>query len=676
MEKELPQMTDRSRRFGLAHVLFVLLFTGLAPNPARARGLQCVLLPEIFKIYLGSHYEKHQLNDELKTRTIEQYIRSFDGSRMMLLEADRKKLEDSLKSQFAVIFQGDCPLLQEVANVAIQRAKENLDFVKKTMADPKYKIDETAELDMDSERRGYFKTAADREAFLKKFISFQILNTTLSGASMKEAKKQLVHRYELIVKRLGERKGEELINLFANAFASALDPHSSYLSKKNLEEFEIQMRLSLEGIGAVLSSEDGYTVVEEVMPGGGADRSKQIQPKDKILAVAQSGKTPINVMDMDLSDVVRMIRGKKGTKVTLSILRQKGAKTDRFDVTIVRDKIAMKDQEAKLTLETRKHDGKDVKLGVIELPSFYGEGRNGEKSAYKDIKKLLEQANKDKVQGLVLNLWRNGGGLLDDAVRISGLFIKKGPIVATQNTRRQVDPLADDDESVAYSGPLVVLTSRLSASASEILAGALKDYKRALIVGGDHTFGKGTVQVVNPLPGELGAIKVTTGMFFLPSGVSTQHQGVSSDVALPSIYSQDNVGEKELDYSLKSQTIKSFIGNDANVKEGSGHWNPVDGSLVSKLGKLSKERVSKSDKFAEIQKDIDALAKNKRLVKLAEIRSKDAESKKKKKKENSRRADEIKDAEAPYVNEALNILMDMVADQPAPATTTAKASEN
>ena len=476
-----------------------------------------------------------------------------------------------------------------------------------------------------------------------------------------------------------------MLTNFVDAFSFALDPHSSYFSADRLEDFKIEMNLSLEGIGASLSSQDGYTVIEEVIPGGAADRSKLLEPKDKIIAVRQdNAQPPVNVIDMELRDVVKLIRGKRGTKVNLTVLRQ-GEKTQRLEIAIVRDKIDLKDQAAKHTVETFKVGGKSYRYAVIDLPSFYGDTEKGLRSSYEDMKKILVQIKKEKVDGVVLNLSRNGGGLLEDAVRISGLFIKEGPVVATQNMRRGVEILADEDDSISYSGPLVVLTSRLSASASEILAGALRDYHRAVIVGGDRTFGKGSVQAVIPIPrGNLGAIKVTTGMFFIPGGQSTQFLGVAGDVVLPSTLQNDNIGEKSLPNALPPQKIPTFAGTNANFEiTNSNYWAPVTPEEIKVLAKNSSTRVDASAKFKEIRHDMDDLEKNRGVIRLADFMKKSEEEKKKEKADKaasakSKRKEKRDESDKPYLQESMSILSDLISMRhqiPASSTTVAPAKK-
>lgn len=654
-------------------VLLAVSWLGIFASTASAITLQCQLVPQLIEVYLKYHYAKNTLSEEVKKRTVEQFIRSLDPTKTLLLEADVTKLRSQLPSLFSQMPQGDCHLLTDANALLVTRAREDEAFIKKFLDDD-YKLDETTQLITDPEKRGYAKTAGERMELLKKVAHFQISNYLLTEMTLAEAKKSLIHRYELITKRLSERKLENELESYTGAFARSLDPHSDYLSPESMEDFRIAMGLSLEGIGATLSSQDGFTVIEELIPGGSAERVKLLRPKDKIIAVAQEGKRAESVIDMDLREVVKKIRGKKGTKVTLTILRQ-GETTETFDVTILRDKIDIKEQAAKITYETRKVGDRTVQVGVIDLPSFYGTHETGGRSSYRDVKKLLEEARARKVDGILLDLSRNGGGLLDHAVTISGLFIKKGGVVATQSSDKQIEVLADEEDDVAWSGPLVVLTSRFSASASEILAGALRDYRRAVVVGGDHTFGKGTVQVLADLPMGLGAMKVTTGMFFLPGGASTQQRGVASDVQIPSVFNNEEVGEKTMDNSLPPQTIKAFLSPDANGK-GMQRWQPVSDSVLPLLAQKSRERVSKEPKFAEIRKEIKEAAKNKGVIRLADIRKKaEAENRKDKRAEKTNRkarTEKLDDLTAPVLAESVNIVADLVVAAPGTGQATAR----
>ena len=656
-------------------LLLILLLILLLPiSSSIAENITCSSLPLLKGEFLANHYAMKNMTGEIKTHAVDQMIKSIDPSKTLLYESDLERLRPVLQDVFACMHDCDCASLKPLYDVLVARARENEAIVKKILGS-NYRLDETMELDIDVNKRPYVKTTAEKHALLRKVVQFQIENVLLAGTDMAEAKKKQIHRYELQTKRVIERNPEKLITSAAEAFALALDPHTRYLSPENLEDLRIQMQLSLEGIGAMLNNDNGFTVIEELIPGGGAERSGLLKPKDKIIAVTPERGKPVDVIDADLRDVVKMIRGKKGTKVTLTILRQ-GEHTNRFDATIMRDKINIKEQEAKITYETRTVNGRKYNFGVIDLPSFYGDEKEN-KSCYEDVKNLLAEARRQHVDGIVLDLSRNGGGLLTEAVQLAGLFLGEGGIVATKDSRGQVKILVNgsaasgmkgDKRKVVtfpaesarslYTGPLVVLTSRLSASASEIVAGALKDYHRAVIVGSDRTFGKGSVQVLNPLPRDLGGMKVTTALYFLPGGKSTQKMGVEADVQLPTWFILKDVGETSLDYPLPVQEITPFLGVPGKKAL---LWKPVEQPLLAKLAASSKFRVAKDAKFAEIIKNNKEAAGKKGVIRLADLRKEMKKNGGDKKKETpTELKKKAREQYVPFVKESVNILLDMV----------------
>jgi carboxyl-terminal processing protease len=645
--------------------LLILLLILLLPLSSVAENLTCSRLPMLMEMFLDNHYAMKDMTGEINTHAVNQMIKSLDPSKTLLYESDLERLKPALRGGvFAIMQAGDCMALQQVYDMLVARARENEAIVKNILGTD-YRLDETVELNVNVDKRPYVKTTAEKHALLRKIVQFQIENALLTGINLAEAKKEQIHHYELQTMRIVEHNPERLITSAAEAFALALDPHTKYLPPENLEDLQIQMQLSLEGIGASLSSDNGFTVIEELIPGGGAERSGLLKPKDKIIAVAQEGEKPVNVIDMDLRDVVKMIRGKKGTQVTLTILRH-AERTNRFNVTIMRDKINLKEQEAKIDYETRTVDGRQYRLGVIDLPSFYGDEKENI-SCYEDVRKLLAEAKRQHVDGIVLDLSRNGGGLLEEAVRFAGLFLGKGGVVATKNNSEQVTILANgsaasgtegdkrkvitisaEDPRAVYTGPLVVLTSRLSASSSEIVAGALKDYHRAVIVGSDHTFGKGSVQSLMPLSWDLGGITVTTALYFLPGGKSTQKIGVEADVRLPIWFILEDIGETALDYPLPAQAITPFLGVTADAVP---LWKPVERPMLAELAARSKARVAKDAKFAE----------KKGVIRLADLRKEMEEEGDGKKKETpTELKQKARDENAPFVNESVNVLLDMV----------------
>ncbi len=663
---------------GFRRLLLLLILILFLPVSSAAETLTCGRLPVLMDSFLANHYALRSMTPEIKTQAVDQMTKSLDPSKSLLYQSDVDRLKPALLGLFAGMHGGGCDALQQVYDLLVLRARENESIVKEILG-PDYRLDETAEMNINVSKRPPLKTEAEKRELLKKIVQFQIESALLAGIDLAEARKQQVHRYELQTMRTAERTPQKLIASFAEAFARALDPHTSYLSPEDFEDLQIHMKLSLEGIGAVLSSDNGFAVIEELIPGGGAERSGLLMPKDKIIAVAQEGEKPVDVIDMDLRSVVRMIRGRKDTTVTLTILRQ-GERTNSFAATIVRDKIDIKEQEAKIAYETRTANGRQYRFAVIDLPSFYGDEK-GQKSSYEDVKSLLAEAGR-QVDGIVLDLSRNAGGLLSQSVRIAGLFLDKGAIVATKDGRGKVTILANgsaaaglegdrrtvmtypaEDHRALYTGPLVVLTSRLSASASEIVAGALKDYRRAVIVGSDHTFGKGSVQELSYLPGGMGMMKVTKALYFLPGGTSTQKMGVEADVRLPMRFTLEEIGETELDNPLPVQAIAPFLGAPAGTNA-SPAWKPLERRLLMNLAERSKARVAADVKFGEILKNNGEAAAKKGVIRLGDLRKeREKENGVKTKETPSELRKKARDQYAPYVNESVNVLLDLAALQ-------------
>lgn len=602
-----------------------LVVVAACTRQAEGADLACHDLPDVLKSYWQHHYTEGRLSQALRERTEARFLELVDPSKTYFLAPELPQLRRYVSEVHDGMRRDACDGLSRVFAVVLDRAEEDLEFVR-GMLGPSYKIDDKVELQLDPDERGAPPTQKARLALLEKLVHFQMSNYLLGGVKLPKAKKQLIHRYELVVKRLGERRSK-MPEVYAEAVASAMDPHSAFMSQDTLEDFQIHMRLSLEGIGAALTPDNGFTVIESLIPGGQAEKSGKLQPKDKIIAVRQEGGEPVSVIDMALRDVVKLIRGKKGTKVTLTILRE-GDETERFDVTIVRDKIDVKEQAAKINYDKVFSGKKSYKVATLELPSFYGGGAGEGRSSYHDVRRLLMQANRRKVDALVLDLTKNGGGLLEGAVQISGLFIRKGAVVGTKDAQERFEVLEDEDAAVYYSGPLVVLISRASASAAEILAGALKAYGRAVVVGDKQTFGKGTVQALIPLPRALGAIKVTTGMFFLPSGQSTQQRGVAASIELPTLFGGYDLGEASLEHSLHPQSVSPFLSRTVNFDEGRQRYQPVSGETIQVLSRRSLKRRKGNKDFAALKAYLAERANKKdKSVRLGELRA-EAKSKK------------------------------------------------
>lgn len=630
--------------------------------------LKCQYIPHIENGFLSQHVKFSKRDNALQEKVVTQYLKRLDPSKIYLLKSDVDELTKSLSKIFDKIQNKDCGILREAQKVVVKRVQERTEAAKKFLG-PDYKFDPKVEFVFDPDKKNYPANNAEADEFLKKYIHFQISNYLATDMKLPEAKANVIKGWDRILKRVSEVKDDELNGGYLESFARALDPHSDFMPRDNNEDFKISMSLSLQGIGATLSSQDGFTVVEDLVPGGPAARSGLIDPQDKIIAVGQDGGPMENVIEMELRDVVKKIRGKKGTKVRLTLLRKKGDGKTRVDINLVRDEIKLEDQAASLSTIDREVGGKKLKLGIINFPSFYSDARRGGRSSAADLKKLIAEARTKKLDGLVLDLSTNGGGSLEDAVKVAGLFFAKGNVVkqSSRDDAREEITLADQDATVDWPGPLVVLTSRVSASASEIVAGTLKDYKRAVVVGSDHTFGKGTVQSVIEIPpqsGELGALKVTVGMFYTAGGNSTQHRGVDADVVIPGAYDTDEVGEKSLDYSLPPSKISAFLSPEANVKEGPGAWPTIQANWIPVLAEKSKIRVDKNDEFKKIVEELAKAKKAGKVIKLAEVmKDKEKSEKEKEKKKSVRHNKAERDKEylkRPDILEATNVLLDLI----------------
>lgn len=648
-----------------------LISVALFAAPAFAQKeleLQCRYLTHIEQGFLSQHVKYAKRDQALQDKVVDQYIKRLDPTKVYLLKSDVDEMKKSLSKIFEKIQNKDCAPLQEVQKILAKRVKERTEFAK-TFLGKDYKFDNKTEFVFDPDKKAYPANAKEAEDFLKKYIHFQVSNYLATDMKLDEAKANVLKSWERALKRVDEMKDEELFAGYLESYAKGMDPHSDYMPRDNNEDFKISMSLSLQGIGATLSSQDGFTVVEDLVPGGPAARSGLVQPKDKIIAVGQDKGPMENVIEMELRDVVKKIRGKKGTKVRLTILRKASEGKDRQNIVLTRDEIKLEDQAASLSVIDKEVGGMKKKIGIINFPSFYSDARRGGRSSAADLKKLVAEARAKKLDGLVLDLSTNGGGSLEDAVKVAGLFFGKGNVVkqSSRDDSRGEITLADTDATVDWSGPLVILTSRVSASASEIVAGTLRDYKRAVVVGSDHTFGKGTVQSVIEIPpqtGELGALKVTVGMFYVAGGNSTQHRGVEADVVIPGAFDSDDVGEKSLDYSLPPSKIPAFLSEEAFVKEGPGAWTQISADWIKTLAEKSKVRVSKSEDFKKIVDELNKSKENGKTIRLSEVmKDKEKREKEREKTRSARYNKEERDKEylkRADIQEATNVLLDLI----------------
>jgi len=670
----------RSRHWAPALALLTALLAPGAPEAVRPGAeITCADIPDFTELFFSKHLRVQQLSEEIRNQTARKFLQNLDPQRLLFLEHEAKFLEQELGVLFQETSAGDCSRLLALREEVVARNLEIERFVKDYAGAADYALDESVELIADPDERGHPQDRAAREALLRVLVHFQIADYLEDELSLDQAQERLLHRYQLRTRRAREITEQDLYSAFLDTFARTLDPHSSYFSPDFFEDFQIQMQLSLEGIGVALGEEDGYSIVRRIIPGGATDRSKALQPDDRIVSVAEADGEAVDVVDMALRDVVRLIRGKKGTLVRLGV--QRGA--ERLQVAIVRDKVDLEQQAAKMRIEEMQVEGHSLRLAALDFPLFYGgTGRPGERLGSRDLLRLLQEARGEQVDGLLLDLSSNSGGVLEDAVRITGFFLCRGNVVAVQNTMspRSLEVYTDPSPckkrhgpGILYKGPMVVLTSRISASASEILAGAMQDYGRAVVVGDGHTFGKGSVQTVFPFQQktagrDLGAIKLTTGLYFRPSGASTQLRGVESDIVLPSLFASDRFGERASENALPAQSIPPFTG------KGAGGYQPIGGELLAELARRSAARVADDPDFEEIREKIAEREADDGILRLGEII---AERREKRAAEEAEKAEEAETAETelaqesegaedddedptPQQQEALRILADLV----------------
>ncbi|PWB36078.1 tail-specific protease [Pseudomonas sp. SDI] len=512
------------------------------------------------------HYSKPPLNDARSVIIYDSYIKLLDPSRSYFTASDIAEF-DKWKTQFDDFLKaGNLDPGFTIYKRYLDRVKSRLDFTLAELNKGVDKLDFSAKetLLVDRKDAPWMKNEAELDDLWRKRVKDEVLRLKIAGKETKAIQELLTKRYKNQLARLDQTRAEDIFQAYINTFAQSYDPHTNYLSPDNAENFDINMSLSLEGIGAVLQSDNDQVKIVRLVPAGPAAKTKQVAPADKIVGVAQGDKEMVDVIGWRLDEVVKLIRGPKGSVVRLEVIPASNAPNDQTSkiVAITREAVKLEEQAAKKSVLNLKQDGRDYKLGIIEIPAFYLDfkafraGDPEYKSTTRDVKKLLTELQKEKVDGVVIDLRNNGGGSLQEATELTSLFIDKGPTVLVRNSDGRVDVLEDENTGAFYKGPLALLVNRLSASASEIFAGAMQDYHRALIIGG-QTFGKGTVQTIQPL--NHGELKLTLAKFYRVSGQSTQHQGVLPDIDYPSVIDTKEIGESALPEAMPWDTIRPAI---------------------------------------------------------------------------------------------------------------------
>lgn len=532
-------------------------FKTLTPEP-----LHQMVFTTALQLVASYHYQKPQINDQFSSNALDNYLADLDPSKVYFLQSDVAEFEKYRYILDETIFSGDVKPGFEVFNKYQQRLQERINYALFLLTDSANFDYSTVDSFMtDRENASYTNTIEELNNLWQKKLKYECLSLKSQGKDFKTYSETIRKRYDNLLKLASKTKSEDVFQVYVNAFTGLADPHTNYYSPRASADFNTQMSLSLEGIGATLQTESEYTKIREVVKGGPADKSKKIHAGDRIVGVAQGDSDIVNVVDWRLDDVVSLIRGKKGTIVRLEIIpaSEPGNKTKIIEIK--RDKIVLEDQSAKSSIKLVTRNGKKYKYGVISLPAFYidfAAARKGDpnyKSTTRDVKKLIAELKKQKVDGLIIDLRNNGGGSLQEAVELTGLFIKTGPVVQVKDGAGGLKDEVDRNPEEFCDGPVAVLVNRFSASASEIFAAAIQDYGRGIVLG-EKTFGKGTVQNMVSLnefiqdQKPLGEVKLTIAKFYRVTGSSTQHRGVIPDVEFPSVYANKQFGEDASKYAL------------------------------------------------------------------------------------------------------------------------------
>jgi carboxyl-terminal processing protease len=580
------------------------------------------------KSYLErEHFLRKPIDDEIASRWFDTFLAALDPLKIYFLQSDIDSFAEKKTSLDDLVRRGDVNFAYEVYDRFLERVDERIPIVE-ALLKQKLNFNQKESIVIDRDTAVWAKTQAEVHDKWRRRIKYDLLVQKMEKVGPQEARKKLLRRYTSFAKRMHQMNADELLETYLSSLTSSLDPHTSFMSPGTLENFEITMRLQLDGIGASLKGEDGYTTVAEIVPGGAADKDGRLKKKDRIVGVGQGAEGEmVDVVDMNLNNVVKLIRGKRGTIVRLKVIPVGQTVPTVYD--IVRAKIELNDSAARgeIIEEGMKPDGSPYRIGVINLPSFYmdmaaaRQGQADYKSSTRDCRKLLEGFREQGVDCVALDLRSNGGGSLPESISLTGLFIDTGPVVQIKDADKRVQQYDDLDPGVVWDGPLVVLVNKFSASASEIVAGAIQDYRRGLVIGDAATHGKGTVQslldlgrqLFQRLPNapSLGALKITMQQFYRPGGRSTQMEGVKSDVELPSITNHLPVGEADLDHAIPFDRIDSaeFTSTDK-----------VTDSMVKILRERSAERVAADEEFLELATDIARYEerKNEKTISLLE----------------------------------------------------------
>ena len=617
-------------------------------KPADHYQIENQLITSILTRY---HFKEFEINDSLSNMIFNRYLEVLDNGKNYFLASDIESFNSQKYNLDDNLFKGDLQFYYDVFNVYLNRVNERMTFVDDLLnTEFDYSLNENYEYDRD--KSAWAKNQTELNELWRKRLKNDALTYKLNGKDWEFIQKTLKKRYKNFAHFLNQYNSEDVFQLAMNSFTQSIDPHTNYLSPVTSDNFKIDMSLSLEGIGARLQTEDDYTKVAEVIPGGPAAKSGLLKADDKIIGVAQGEDGEFeDIIGWRITDAVKLIRGAKGTLVRLQILKAgSDLNAKPIEISLIREKVKLEDQAAKGSVLEIMNEDKPFKIGVIDIPNFYidFEGqRNGDgnyKSTTKDVKKILDSLKTENVDGIIIDLREDGGGSLQEAIELTGLFIKDGPVVQVKNSDGNIDVAKDPDPSIVYDGPLAVLVNRFSASASEIFSGAIQDYGRGLIIG-EQTYGKGTVQNLidlNRLSSQknlnLGQVKLTIAKYYRVNGGSTQNLGVVPDISYPTMIDPKDFGESSESTALPWDEIKSADFNKFSDMS----------KFIPELNEKHLERISTNKDFQYLLEDINIYKENKKKTFISlneEIRKQEKQKDEQRKLERDGKTEEQVDAE-------------------------------
>ena len=578
---------------------------------------------QVASLIANYNYKKVPIGDSLSRLIFDNYLKSLDDNRVYFFEKEVIEFKENRDLMDDQMVAGDLEPAYHMFNVYLERYVNRIQFMIAQLPTIPFDFTKNESLVYNREKLPFMQTQAEMDAYWLQRLKYDLLNLKLAGTDEAKSKETLKKRYENLLSQIAKIESYDAFQSLMTAYTESIDPHTNYFNPNNAAKFNIDMARSLEGIGATLKFENDFVMVAAVVPGGPADKSGQIAIDDKFVAVAQGDGEFVDIVGWRLDNAIQLIRGAKGTTVRLKIVSKGQDIASPKIISIVREKIVLQDQSVKKEIKTIQSNGKEIKIGIIDIPAFYADfkayqaGDLNYKSTTRDVKLIIDSLKAAKVDAIVVDLRSNGGGSLMEAIDLTGLFLKQGPVVQVRDTKNKIEVGEDDDPSILWDGPMAVLIDRFSASASEIFAAAIQDYGRGIIIG-TQSFGKGTVQNsidLDQMMGEgaskvigntnkFGQINLTIAKFYRINGSSTQHKGVSPDISFPMVFAADKYGESAEPAALPWDEIKR-----SNYK------------TLANIAPIKRVLIEKHDKRMKGNKDFEYL-----LADIKELKLRDAET--------------------------------------------------